>query len=171
MLSLTTFSPFPPFPLPLPPRSCANATSQILCSSSGWRFPVIPLFPAKGYGTTEQLCWARAYRTWGRPGKAHARDERVKMETVLHHRMVLGKEVAPMPVNLWSPAGRRLFLPHKDQFCWKTDGEKGKKKGSFFFPECCFPSLFSPMYPMLPFFLLHLLTSLLPNVLLHSVFP
>lgn len=43
----------------------------------------------------------------------HMQEELVKMETVLHHRMRLEKDVASMPNKLRSGADRSPFLPQK----------------------------------------------------------
>lgn len=145
MLSLT---PLSPFPLTLLPRSCANATSDSLFQQ--WLgVPHCPLFPAKGYSTTEQLCWVRVHRRWGCPGRVHATDEAVKMKKVLWYRT-------------------RITCVEEQM----VKRRKNKKKVHFFFPRnVMFPPLFSPMHATLSLFLLHLLISLLPNLLLPSAFP
>lgn len=115
MLSLT---PLSPFPLTLLPRSCANATSDSLFQQ--WLgVPHCPLFPAKGYSTTEQLCWVRVHRRWGCPGRVHATDEAVKIRKSCD----TGQGSAVLK-NRWLKEG------------------KTKKKVHFFSPKCYVPSSF-----------------------------
>lgn len=172
MLSLTPFSPFPSLP---PPRSCASATSQILCSSSGWGFPVVPFFPSKWlqYNRTAVLsvglqdvgvswqstCEMRLWR-WRQSCITGWYCKRRWPQSPLIFE-VLQAGVFSFPT--------RISLVEEQMV--RRRGGGGGRFLFFFSPGRCFPSLFSPDHSTLPFFLLHLLTPLLPNAFLHSVFP
>lgn len=96
--------PNPTVPVSLAPtsKSCANATSQILYSSSGWGFPIVPFFQQ---GATAQQHSCAGCQLTG--------DGAVLAE---HMRWDCEDEESPV-----------IQDPHKDQLCWRTRLKEGKK--------------------------------------------
>lgn len=146
-LSLTLSSPFPWFPLP---RSCANATSQILYFSSGWGVPVIPFFQQRATaqqnscaecgltgdrGVLAEHIWVRRLRRW-----------RQSYITGWHWK----RRWPQCPIIFEAVQAEVLFFPTRIIFVEEQMVRRRKKKRFLFFSEC-YASLLFPHLHILHF--------------------